>query len=46
MLKNKGFKSEFARFALNTDAKPENFEKWINLLYGNAPTRSKKRRKK
>lgn len=46
MFKNEDFKSEFARFALNTDAKPESFEKWVNLLYGNAPTKSKKQRRK
>jgi len=46
MLKNSNFKSEFARYALNTEAKPESLEKWMNTLYGNAPRGSKKRRRK
>jgi hypothetical protein len=46
MAKNNNFKSEFGRFALNTKAKPESFEKWMTTLYGLAPKNTKKRKRK
>jgi len=46
MSKNSEPKSEFARFALNTTAKPESLEKWMNTLYGVSPRESAKKRRK
>lgn len=45
MAKNNDFKSEFGRFALNTKAKPESFEKWMVAMYGMTPKSSKKKRR-
>lgn len=46
MAKSSDFNSEFGRFALNTKAKPESFEKWMSVLYGAAPQNGKKRKRR
>lgn len=46
MFKNVNFKSEFGRFALNTKAKPESFEKWMGALFGTSPKTAVKKKRK